>query len=186
MKKNLVDYIFRIKDFLNEEERYVVIEELQNAYWKKHEFSTNAGKTTSYDDDLEVLFDNLKSTQIIMPKIWNGLKSYYDHYNFSWFKNWNGYTQVRYNRYSVGQSMHLHWDGISSMFDGNRKGIPTLTILGLINDDYGGGEFVMFDEEKEFEIEAGEVIIFPSNFLYPHYVKTVIKGTRYSFVSWTW
>jgi hypothetical protein len=33
---------------------------------------------------------------------------------------------------------------------------------------------------------TGDVIIFPSTFLYPHKVNEVKKGIRYSFVSWAW
>ena len=50
-------------------------------------------------------------------------------------------------------------------------------------DDYKGGEFIMFDD-YEIKFKAGDLIIFPSVFLYPHLVKPVKKGIRYSFVSW--
>ena len=54
-----------------------------------------------------------------------------------------------------------------------------------LNDNYEGGEFIMFDNH-EIKFKQGDLIIFPSNFLYPHKVEPVIKGTRYSFVSWVW
>ena len=82
--------------------------------------------------------------------------------------------------------MALHCDHIHDMFDGTRKGIPTLTILGLLNDDFEGGEFLMFDEEKEIKLKAGDIMIFPSVFLYPHKVAAVTKGVRDAFVSWVW
>ena len=81
--------------------------------------------------------------------------------------------------------MALHCDHIHSMFDGNRKGVPILSILGSLNNDYEGGELV-FWRDKVVELKAGEIMIFPSNFLYPHEVRMVTKGTRYSFVSWSW
>jgi predicted 2-oxoglutarate/Fe(II)-dependent dioxygenase YbiX len=71
------------------------------------------------------------------------------------------------------------------MFDGNRKGIPTLSIVGVLNDDYEGGEFIMW-QDTEIKLKTGDVLIFPSNFLYPHKVNLVTEGTRYSLVSWTW
>jgi predicted 2-oxoglutarate/Fe(II)-dependent dioxygenase YbiX len=71
------------------------------------------------------------------------------------------------------------------MFDGNRKGIPTLSILGAINDDYEGGELIFWESEK-IVLKAGSIMIFPSNFMYPHKVLPVTKGTRYSYVSWAW
>jgi len=35
-------------------------------------------------------------------------------------------------------------------------------------------------------MKIGEMIIFPSNFLFPHEIKPIKKGTRYSFVSWVY
>jgi predicted 2-oxoglutarate/Fe(II)-dependent dioxygenase YbiX len=71
------------------------------------------------------------------------------------------------------------------LFDGERKGVPILTVLGLLNDDFEGGDFLMFDDKK-LNLSAGDIVIFPSNFMYPHSVTTVTKGTRYSFVAWGW
>jgi predicted 2-oxoglutarate/Fe(II)-dependent dioxygenase YbiX len=71
------------------------------------------------------------------------------------------------------------------MFDGSRKGVPVLTVLGALNDDYEGGELVMWND-TQIELTAGKIMIFPSNFLYPHEVKIVKEGIRYSFVSWVW
>ena len=56
-------------------------------------------------------------------------------------------------------------------------------MVGLLNNDYTGGEFMMF-QDKEYKIKAGEVLIFPSNFLYPHKVLPVKDGIRYSYTSW--
>ena len=81
--------------------------------------------------------------------------------------------------------MDSHWDNIRDIFDGERKGVPIFTVAGVLNDDYSGGEFIMFDDYK-IEIKQGDVIIFPSTFLYPHRVSPVIEGIRYSYVSWGW
>jgi predicted 2-oxoglutarate/Fe(II)-dependent dioxygenase YbiX len=81
--------------------------------------------------------------------------------------------------------MKIHHDHIHTLFDGERKGVPILTILGLLNDDFEGGDFLMFDGKK-LNLSAGDIVIFPSNFMYPHAVTTVTKGTRYSFVAWGW
>jgi predicted 2-oxoglutarate/Fe(II)-dependent dioxygenase YbiX len=57
--------------------------------------------------------------------------------------------------------------------------------VGVLNEDYEGGEFIMW-EDKEIKLKTGDLMIFPSTFLYPHKVNPVTKGTRYSCVSWTW
>ena len=71
------------------------------------------------------------------------------------------------------------------MFDGQIKGIPTLSIVGCLNDNYDGGDFIMWEKEK-INLKQGSVLIFPSNFMFPHRVNSIKKGTRYSFVSWVY
>ena len=101
-----------------------------------------------------------------------------------WFDKYQGYSHVRFNKYAENKKMALHADHIHSMFDGERKGIPILSVLGVLNDDYEGGEFVLIDEK--IDLSKGDIIIFPSNFMYPHKVEPVTKGTRYSYISWIW
>lgn len=83
--------------------------------------------------------------------------------------------------------MKPHVDHITSLFDGSTKGVPVLSIVGLVNESEEGGEFFMNFKncKKQYLTSAGELLIFPSTFLYEHEVKPVKKGTRDSFVSWT-
>jgi len=41
-------------------------------------------------------------------------------------------------------------------------------------------------ERDEIKLPTGSVLVFPSNFLYPHKVCPVKKGVRYSYVSWVY
>ena len=59
----------------------------------------------------------------------------------------------------------------------------TLSCILLLNNDYEGGELVLF-ENVTYKLNKGDIIIFPSVFLYPHKITPITKGTRYSFVSW--
>jgi hypothetical protein len=64
----------------------------------------------------------------------------------------------------------------------------TYTIVYLLNNDYEGGSLCFRNpdgsEELEIKKEPNRLIIWPSNFLYPHTVKPVTKGLRYSIVAW--
>jgi hypothetical protein len=64
----------------------------------------------------------------------------------------------------------------------------TLSCILLLNNDYKGGNlcFRNPDESGEWEVEVkpNRLIIWPSNFLYPHTVKPVTEGKRYSVVAW--
>lgn len=60
----------------------------------------------------------------------------------------------------------------------------TLTIIMSMNDGYEGGEVALFDRELVYKLDAGDVLIFPSNFMYPHEILPVTSGTRYSMITW--
>ena len=63
------------------------------------------------------------------------------------------------------------------------RGIPTLSFIGILNDDCVGGELVFFDDYK-ISPKTGDLLIFPSCFMFPHKVNKIVNGTRYSFVAW--
>jgi hypothetical protein len=145
----------------------------------------NEYKPISGSQELDITYIDTSTTKLVMDKLWNQLHIYMKDLNFNWFNSWDGYSKVRWNRYSENRKMALHVDHIKSLFDGDRKGIPTLSCLGVLNDDYEGGEFVMWDD-KVIPLEQGDLLIFPSNFLYPHKVEPVTKGIRYSYISFVW
>jgi predicted 2-oxoglutarate/Fe(II)-dependent dioxygenase YbiX len=134
---------------------------------------------------LKTSYAAVSTKDAIMDGVWHYLLQYYQDMNFPWLDGWMGFTDVRFNRYEEGTRMRVHCDHIHSMFDGERKGIPTISVLGALNDDYEGGE-LLFWESKKIALPAGSLAIFPSNFLYPHEVLPVTKGVRHSFVSWAW
>jgi hypothetical protein len=84
-------------------------------------------------------------------------------------------------RYDEGCFYKLHTD--------HHTNIPrTLSMIFLLNNDYEGGELV-FEEQYgndtyTIETKPNRVIVWSSSFLFPHQVKKVTKGTRYSIVSW--
>ena len=40
------------------------------------------------------------------------------------------------------------------------------------------------EEIKRLKLSAGSIVFFPSNFMYPHSIEPITKGTRYSIVAW--
>lgn len=54
----------------------------------------------------------------------------------------------------------------------------------ILNDDFEGGEFAFFNKKVKYKLEKGDALMFPSNFMYPHEVMPVTKGTRYSVITW--
>ena len=62
-----------------------------------------------------------------------------------------------------------------------------LTILVGLNSsaEYEGGELFVQNQEKGIKLDKGELIAFPSNFMFPHKVAPVTKGQRKVLIIWT-
>mgnify|MGYP003118440724 FL=1 len=90
-------------------------------------------------------------------------------------------TDFRISRYGKNGFMSNHVDNIHHSH-GQQWGYPQVSALLYLNDDYEGGDFVV--SGKKFKTEKGSALIFPSNFVYPHEVEKIVKGTRFSIVTW--
>ena len=55
-------------------------------------------------------------------------------------------------------------------------------------DSYDGGNLIFTDQNrkeiKRLKLGKGSIVFFPSNFMYPHGIQPITKGTRYSIVAW--
>ena len=97
----------------------------------------------------------------------------------------NKFSTIRFNRYGNGQILRQHHDHIHSLFDGNEKGIPVLSFILNLNDNYRGAD-LYFWRDHAVHLGKGDIIMFPSLFLFPHGVTEAREGKRYSAVSWAW
>ncbi len=192
MKKDLSDYVKQYKSFLKEDicdKTILELNKLNSDLWNQHIFINSTNNTLvklSGDQELSTLYSKEISTkEIIMKELWTAIYNYIIDLKFSWFDGWKAYSEIRFNKYSENTKMAEHCDHIHFLFDGKEKGIPILSVLGILNNDYKGGEFIMFEKE-EIKLNKGDLLIFPSIFLYPHKVEPITKGTRYSFISWVW
>ncbi len=189
--KNLKNYILHLNNWIPKNILNITLKELtQTKNWEQHEYTNKNFKSKSKNGDKELNISfgpNLTTTQKLMNLTWKAIEKYVviEKKGGKIFDGWGGFSTLRFNRYKKGQLMSKHADHIHSLFTGEYRGIPILSIVCVLNDNYEGGEFIMFDD-YEIKFKAGDLIIFPSVFLYPHLVKPVKKGTRYSFVSWAW
>ena len=187
---HLNDYILLLDNWIPKYILDKTLEELpKNKFWKQHTYTdskTLKAEQRNGDKELDICYgENLTYIQKLHDLTWKALEKYIliDKIADTNLKGWSGFSQIRFNRYDKDQIMSKHIDHIVSLFSGNPRGIPILSILSLLNDNYQGGEFIMFDD-YEIKLKAGDLLIFPSVFLYPHLVKPVTKGIRYTFVSW--
>lgn len=184
---NIYDYIFK-ENIVSKVECEWILEESLTAEWSRHKWTKNDGKGNfdSFDSreetELSVAFIKQGSDlrRILEKNVKAAIGLYAERFPKVGVKN---HSIPRLNRYSENTKMSNHVDHIHSVFDGKIRGIPIISIVGVLNDDYEGGEFI-FNNEYEVKFNAGDILIFPSVFLYAHKVKSVKSGTRTSFVSW--
>ena len=199
MEKNIEKYVFVKQNFLDNEFCQYTIEELEQLnFWKKHDWSGYnpsqeqklVSTSPSGEDEPEVIPPEIQLKDIedfLAQKILEVVKEYTDSLKFEWFDNnsLHAFTNLKFIKYSLNQTMKVHCDHIHPIFDGKNKGIPIFSIIGLLNDDYEGGNLVMFGDKK-INIKEGDLIIFPSLFLFPHEIEPITKGIRYSYIAWMW
>jgi hypothetical protein len=189
MSRNVADYLKVYENFVDLDICKSTVNKLNSSNWKLHSYNNpRTGLSERYENELSVSYDEILEKEILNQKVWDALHKYVveDMVDLhAWYNGWSGYSFVRFNKYDPTTQMRLHCDHIHTLFDGERKGVPVLTILGSLNDEYTGGEFVMWDSEI-IKLPAGAIAVFPSNFLYPHEVRPVKSGVRYSYVSWAW
>ena len=85
-------------------------------------------------------------------------------------------------KYKEGNFYSPHIDAFHTV---NRQ----LSFIFCLNNNYDGGELFFFHPVtkkpySQAHLNVGDLIMFPSNFLYPHQVSPITKGTRYSVVAW--
>ena len=188
LNTDLQYYVKHFKGRVDNDLCDTLVREMNTIEFSQHKFHnpiTGEFKTRSGSKELSISYDDCPSRSILSEKMWYIIKDYLHYIDMPWFTRWSGYTIPRFNKYDEDKKMALHCDHIQSMFDGEKRGIPILSVLGVLNDDYEGGEFVMFDD-TEVKFDRGDILVFPSLFLYPHKVQPVKSGTRYSYISWVW
>lgn len=63
--------------------------------------------------------------------------------------------------------------------------VSTISIVAYINDDYVGGEIYFPRFDLTIKPKKGDVVIFPSTYIYEHASQDMISGTKYSIVVMT-
>tara|TARA_R100001129_G_scaffold42110_1_gene28939 strand:+ start:854 stop:1399 length:546 start_codon:yes stop_codon:yes gene_type:complete len=117
---------------------------------------------------------------------WNFIKkeieNMYIHYKSKFPKMIsNKINQIDLLKYKPGGEYKVHTDHFSTA--------PRhLSIIINLNNNYEGGDLVFLDQKnfevKRLKLDKGSIVFFPSNFMYPHMIEPITKGTRYSIVAW--
>ena len=103
----------------------------------------------------------------------HAVEDYRAQHNIMDLKYWEAFNFIKYG---PGQHFQEHHDhGFSYNC--------TVSLVAYVNDDYEGGELYFRLQNLTVKPEAGDLFIFPSNFMYPHRAMPVHSGTKYSIVT---
>ncbi len=150
---------------------YVGYQQLMPEYRDCNDFKF---KKTDIENDKSQTSLNLQSLwQDLYDVKLPAVQDYSRMYNINNLKYWEAFNFIKYG---PGQHFKEHHDhGYSYNC--------TLSLVGYPNDDYEGGELYFRLQNIKVKADAGDLFIFPSNFMYPHQAMPVHSGTKYSIVT---
>lgn len=101
------------------------------------------------------------------------VKDYTRRYHIGELRYWEATNYVKYNPGQHFQEHHDHGYSYNCV----------VSLVAFPNDDYEGGELYFRLQNVQVKARAGDVYVFPSNFMYPHRAMPVKSGTKYSMVT---
>ena len=182
---NLKDYIIVLEGILPHSvcdkilEEYAKTDEWQQTVVGKGEVREDirSAATIHMSQDF-VVARNAELRREIDADVFTGaskaIQAYNEKFNRCRIEEDSGYGLLRYE---TGQFYIQHTDS----FKANPRAVSCSFSL---NDGFDGGEFGFFDRELIIKAPKGGAVLFPSNFMYPHEIMPVTKGTRYSIITW--
>lgn len=175
--KNGMDVINQISNVLDQSSKifkwmpaYVGYQELMPEYRNCHDFKYKHGempKTITGVSELDEIYSNLYYQQL------QAVKDYTKKYNIGELRYWEAMNLVKYGPGEHFQEHHDHGYSYNC----------TVSLVLYLNDNYEGGEIYFRLQNLTVKPEAGDLFVFPSNFMYPHRAMPVIDGTKYSMVT---
>ena len=133
------------------------------------------GEIVKYEGDKFENFNNFKRHANNM--IFKSLREAEMNYKEQFAINFDTHDAYQILKYGKGHFFDLHQD--------DSKSYPRrISFSYYLNDDYEGGEIEFPRFNLKIKAEAGDMLIFPSNYPYTHLVHEVTQGIRYTIVDW--
>lgn len=112
-------------------------------------------------------------------ELFRRLKQCVDDYGSYWGVGINSYEAFNFVKYEgAGTHFRIHADHGPTY-------VSTISAVIYLNDDYEGGELVFPRFDLEIKPKAGDIVIFPSTFIYEHASQEMVSGTKYAVVVMT-
>ena len=186
---SMLDHILYLPSFIDKDICLSVMDSLD-----KLEKDKSAPYTDGLlNNDADSYFDpDIEYIDAVRDRIFvDGIKEYADKvrsFNWSYYDTDSFHcSEMIIRRYNQGSEFKYHHDDIiGEIFPHwflRRQNILTCNFYFSNADDYDGGDLV-FTCGKSFHPSMGDIIIFPSNWMFYHEVQKITKGTRYSGTVW--
>jgi hypothetical protein len=108
--------------------------------------------------------------------IFNHVKMCVDNYGRYWGVGIQSYEAFNFVKYEgAGTHFKIHADHGPTY-------VTTVSIVVYLNDDYIGGELWFPRFNLTLKPKAGDIVVFPSTYIYEHASQDMISGTKYSVV----
>jgi prolyl 4-hydroxylase len=131
--------------------------------------STNLGQKNDANSQLYEMHSNLFSK----------IKPLADDYGRYWGVGIGFYEAFNFVKYDgAGTHFKIHADHGPAY-------VATISIVAYLNEDYEGGEIYFPRFDLTIKPKAGDVVIFPSTYIYEHASNDMKSGTKYSVVIMT-
>jgi hypothetical protein len=139
----------------------------RDCYDFKYKKTDIQNDTSEASQKLQSLWQELYDAKL------QAVKHYCRSFNIGELRYWEAMNFVKY-----GPDQHFmehHDNGYSYNC--------VVSLVAYPNDNYEGGELYFRLQNLNVKARAGDLFIFPSNYMYPHQAKPVISGTKYSIVT---
>jgi predicted 2-oxoglutarate/Fe(II)-dependent dioxygenase YbiX len=189
--KSLQDFIFVVRDVVPAELRTKILQEYAKSdEWKSSVVGRNYDLVKEIRDVDEIVVSQpttIEKNSVVRKTIDDELFVCANAVLTKYTANYKDFTKIHTEkdegytllRYQAAQFIAEHTDaGAFTLF---RRAVSCSF---AINDDYEGGEWSFFGGVHTQRLNAGDAILFPSNFLFPHSIRPVTSGVRYSVVTW--
>lgn len=186
-EKKLSDFIFYKEEFIDPDFCDQILEEYANSdLWEPS--LTGSGldpdarrcSFINISDDGIIDLENPLERKKIDEKIYEYMKNLINEYQQEHpdfeleIQEDSGYELLKYEE---GDFYVQHSDSF-------KEQPRALTVIMSMNNAYDGGEVALFNRELVYKMDAGDILVFPSSFMYPHEIMPVTSGTRFSLITW--
>lgn len=157
------------------------------------EANTRTSYTLFISDPDSIEINTVKRKKLD-ERIFNCLGSVIEEYSstfpYTYVSVDNGYHLLRYtpNQYYREHSDYFPIIGSETSYEYfrsiNSRQISCIVTLSAPEKDFLGGGTSFFNDTYRVTASKGTVLMFPSNFMFPHQALPVVSGVRYSLVTW--